>query len=441
MWIGAFLSALAIAAASLAIGFLAGTTWGWATATAVLLLLGWHHLRNLSKLAEWVRSPPGTPVPDGSGIWDGIYAALHRRARAVLGERDQLAAALKRFAAATHAMPDGVIVIDPNHEIEWLNATAARHFDLDPVRDVGCLVTNLVRQPEFAAYLGAARYDEPLILHGPRVTGLTLSIQAVPFGAEQLLLISRDIAQLERLETMRRDFVANVSHELKTPLTVVGGFLETLSDNLSSMSAEDANHFLALAMEQSGRMQHLVDDLLTLSRLETGGQPPVDAEIAVDVLMAEVTREAQALSAGRHPIEVQAGPPSRLLGASSELRSAFSNLASNAIRYTPPGGRISLRWEVQADGSGVFSVEDAGIGIDARHVPRLTERFYRVDRGRSRETGGTGLGLAIVKHVLTRHDACLEVRSEPGRGSHFAARFAASRVISPPGLADAKLRS
>jgi two-component system phosphate regulon sensor histidine kinase PhoR len=250
----------------------------------------------------------------------------------------------------------------------------------------------------------------------------------VPYGDARSLLLSRDITQIEKLESMRRDFVANVSHELKTPLTVVNGFVETLLDGFPEMSEEEARSFLTLVHEQAQRMQRLIEDLLTLSALETGRPPPSEESVAVDELLAEVADEARALSGCRHKIELIGRSGDRLLGSRSELRSALGNLVSNAVRYTPEGGAIGIAWQRGVDGSGAFSVSDNGIGIESQHLPRLTERFYRVDRGRSRESGGTGLGLAIVKHALTRHQAVLEIRSEPGNGSTFTARFPPSKV-------------
>jgi len=241
------------------------------------------------------------------------------------------------------------------------------------------------------------------------------------------MLLVRDITQMERLETMRRDFVANVSHELKTPLTVVSGFVETLEDGWQDMQPEEIRHFLALAGEQAARMRRLIEDLLTLSALETDA-PPLEEEVDMPAILAEIREEAQVLSSGRHTISLDNQGPDRLLGNAGEIRSALANLASNAVRYTPGGGRIDLHWQQTADGGAAFVVADTGIGIEDRHLPRLTERFYRVDRGRSRETGGTGLGLAIVKHVLERHGARLAIESRPGQGSCFTAQFPSRRV-------------
>lgn len=441
LWLGAALTGALIAFGGLLAGAVLGTRWGWAAATLALALVGLHHLRHVAKLVEWARAPLGTPLPQGNGLWDWVYAVLNRRARTALDERRALGESLQRLIEATHAMPDGVITLDGARCIDWLNHAAELHFGLDGRRDRGVPITNLVRAPDFAAYLSSGDYGEPLVLRTLRQPGQVVAVHVVRFGDDQTLILSRDVTHVEKLETMRRDFIANVSHELKTPLTVINGFIETVASDLAHLDVAEAQRFLALAQEQGQRMQRLVDDLLTLSRLETGSPPPLDEEVQVQPLLAAVVRDAQALSGGRHAIELQAGPPSVLLGAASELASAFGNLATNAVRYTPTGGRISVGWQTDAQGGAAFVVEDTGEGIDARHLPRLTERFYRVDRGRSQETGGTGLGLAIVKHVLTRHQARLEVASEPGRGSRFTCRFPPQRVLQPKRAEGAAPRS
>ncbi len=429
IWLGAALSISVLALAALFAWPLLGRFWALTLFVGGLLLIGGHHVLNLDRLARWMSEPLGTPVPHGSGVWEHVFSGLNRRARRSLRQREELSYALERFRTAGQAMPDGVVILNAQNHIEWMNATAGEHLGLDAIRDLGTPIVNLVRQPDFVLYLESGRYAEPLVLHSLRRPGMTLAVQVILFGEDQKLVLSRDVTQLERLETMRRDFVANVSHELRTPLTVVSGFIETLADNLRELSPEEAEHYLRLAQDQAVRMQHLIGDLLTLSALETGAPPPADERVDVRTLIAQVAEEARALSGGRHKLEVAIAGEAALLGSAKELRSAFSNLATNAVRYTPEGGTIRLAWGVDAHG-GAFSVEDNGIGIEARHISRLTERFYRVDRGRSRETGGTGLGLAIVKHVLTRHQAELEVESELGRGSRFTARFPARRVVA-----------
>ena len=408
----------------------AGATAGLLVATVGLLLLWAYHLRNLQRLAEWTQEPVGTPMPRAVGTWSQVFADLSRRSRLAYDVRERLSAALERFRDASQAMPDGLMYLSGSDRIEWVNHRAEQHFGIDAARDQGAPVTTLVRQPEFVRLLRAADHGEPVIMQSDRRAGLTLLIQVVPFGDEQKMIVSRDISQLEKLETMRRDFIANVSHELRTPLTVVIGFLETLIDGLEELEPAAVVQYLRLAFDQSVRMQCLIEDLLTLSALETGAPAPAEEPVAVAALLRDIAHDTELLSAGRHDIGLliaDGDEDAVLLGSRKELRSAFANLASNAVRYTPDGGRIRLCWRHVADGA-EFAVEDNGIGIEARHIPRLTERFYRVDRGRSRETGGTGLGLAIVKHILSRHDAALQIESEYGKGSRFSARFPVARL-------------
>jgi two-component system phosphate regulon sensor histidine kinase PhoR len=320
-----------------------------------------------------------------------------------------------------------MILLSASDQIEWCNPSAELQLGLNLQQDSGKPIGYLVRQNEFIDYLKSKDYVEPIKLKSVRNPDLTLEIQLVPFGDMQKLLLCHDITSLEKLETMRRDFVANVSHELRTPLTVVGGFLETLEDMDSNMP-ESTRHYFKLMQEQASRMRHLVEDLLTLSQLESSQNVPQENEIDVHALLNLVMSEARSLSNGRHRITLQADEAIRLTGAADELHSAFGNLVSNAIRYTPDGGEICIAWQSRGD-EAVFSVTDTGIGIEPQHLGRLTERFYRVDRSRSRETGGTGLGLSIVKHILTRHQARLEIHSEVGKGSTFSAVFPARRVL------------
>jgi two-component system phosphate regulon sensor histidine kinase PhoR len=386
-----------------------------------------YHLRQLDALNRWLADPQLTNVPQGSGSWQDTFGILYQMARRQSKSRHQLSEALARFRRAGEAMPDGVLILDEHDEIEWFNPIAGKQLGLNLETDAGRPITYLLRQTQFHEYLASHNYGEPLIMKSARNPEVTLSIQLVPFGAKQKLLISRDITRFEQLETMRRDFVANVSHELRTPLTVVGGFLETLQDH-GSLGSEERAHYFDLMLDQTQRMQHLVEDLLTLSRLESASNPLHEAPVDVPGLMQSLLREAQGLSRERHQIKLEVESDAGLLGSENELRSAFGNLITNAVRYTPPGGEIVLRWETVADGAR-FSVRDSGIGIEAQHIPRLTERFYRIDRSRSRETGGTGLGLSIVKHVLTRHHGRLEITSEVGKGSTFSACFPTSRIV------------
>ena len=405
----------------------AGPAWAWGFIALSLAVLLVHHLRELAALIVWLRNPSIDSMPSGTGAWDDAYAGLYRMLRRQRQSTSRLSATVEDFRRAGAAMPDGLVILDEEDRIEWCNPKAEQHFGLDEQRDRRQSITYLVRQPQFAEYLQAARYQEPLVLRQARTGDRILAVQLVPYGDRQKLLISRDITDLERVETMRRDFIANVSHELRTPLTVLCGFLETLTDAEAGDRDTLLGRSLPLMLTQAQRMERLVADLLALSRLESTNNPVRQEFVDVPALARALYQDAVALSAGRHRVLLEIRSTAGLLGSEDELRSAFSNLISNAVRYTPDGGAITVIWE-EKDGEAVFSVRDTGIGLDPQHIPRLTERFYRVDRSRSRETGGTGLGLAIAKHVLQRHQGMLEVRSEPGRGSTFSAVFRGARV-------------
>ena len=397
--------------------------WLWAGACVLLLAGLAYYRRKLGNLIAWLSNPDSPDPPRAYGRWDDLHAALHRERRETRKREAELTEALARWRAAARALPDGVVILDEGN-IAWCNDTASAHFHIDPQRDAGLKVTHLVRSPEFNAYLEAGDYAKSVVVRQAEAGERVLSVQVVPYGDGQSLVLSRDVTRFEKLETMRREFVANVSHEMRTPLTVVTGFLETLRDEEDPAARA---HYLDLMTEQSQRMLRLVEDLLTLSSLESSPPPPMEESIDMRALLQRLGAEARALSGGRHTIEVQGDSQAALSGSEKELSSAFGNLVSNAIRYTPPGGTVRLRWQPTDEGA-AFEVEDTGIGIPAEHIPRLTERFYRVDRGRSRETGGTGLGLAIVKHALSRHGAILDINSQPGQGSRFSARFSGPRV-------------
>jgi two-component system phosphate regulon sensor histidine kinase PhoR len=412
--------------ATLAVGAFA--SWAWAFA---FLAVGWgflllRHLMYIDRLATWASGARETEVPEGSGAWATAFSALYRRVRSRVAYQRDLTHTIARFQSAAEAIPDGMVVLDAVNRIKWANARAQKMLGLDLRHDVGAPLQNLVRQPRFVRYLEVNQYSDAIVIESERDAGVTLSIQVVPFGIDEKLLISRDITELEAVARMRRDFIANVSHELKTPLTVISGFVETLQElTLDDVQRE---RFLQLMHEQSRSMQRLVEDLLTLSALESEGNPLEEEPFAILPLLLKLSADAKALSQRQHEIKLDLGDPATVTGSPHELASAFGNLVSNAVRYTPGGGTITLSWSVAADGAGVFGVTDTGIGLAPEHIPRLTERFYRVDRSRSRATGGTGLGLAIVKHVLLRHQADLEITSEPGNGSTFRVRLPASRV-------------
>lgn len=416
---------------ALAVGALGGAIAALIFFSALLLLYLFLHLRQLQALDRWLANPEAEKIPEGWGVWEEVFSSLHHLLRLQSRSQHRLSAVLERFQRAANAMPDGIIMLNETDQIEWCNPVAGAQFGLDIERDRGQRISYLLRQSQFSDYLAAQNYSEPLTLKPARNPDITLSIQLVPFGAKQKLLISRDITQLEHLETVRRDFVANVSHELRTPLTVVGGFLETLQD-MEQLEQAQLRHYFSLMQQQTSRMQRLVEDLLILSRLESAQNVLQEAPVNTPELLQQLYKEAQSLSGGQHQLRLEIASPCLLLASEEELRSAFGNLISNAVRYTPAGGEITLRWEIN-DERAIFSVRDTGEGIEPQHLPRLTERFYRVDRSRSRQTGGTGLGLSIVKHVLTRHQAQLEIESAPGRGSTFSACFPARRIIQQTG--------
>ncbi len=394
----------------------------WGALALVLVVALAYNLRHLHALIRWLEKGDAPDPPRARGTWDKLHALLHRSRRESARREAELARALTRWREAARALPDGVESLD-GERIEWCNDTARAHLDLDPAKDAGHPITHLVRFPEFGRYLEEGDFAKPVELRSS--DGRVLSVQVVTYGDGQSLVLSRDITRFEKLERMRREFVANVSHELRTPLTVISGFLETLREG--DTDPEDARRYLGLMSEQSRRMERLVADLLTLSTLESSPPPPMEEAIDMSALVDRMGADARALSQGKHVIEVENQSGIALLGSEREITSALGNLVSNAIRYTPVGGKVRLKWHAADDGA-AFDVEDTGIGIPPEHIPRLTERFYRVDRGRSRETGGTGLGLAIVKHALARHGAALDIASTPGEGSRFSARFSAPRV-------------
>jgi two-component system phosphate regulon sensor histidine kinase PhoR len=393
---------------------------------ALLLIVMAYRARQLYKLGVWLQDARPETIPEADGLWDEVFSGLYRMVKRHEQTKKKLAEELLHMEQATAALPEGVVILNSMNRIEWFNPIAQQHFFFDAEHDIMQDITYLVRQPEFVEYIRASQFNSPLIMRPARHEEMVLSIKFIPYGVDKRLLISRDITQFERVEAMRRDFVANVSHELRTPLTVVNGFVENLQD-MPDLSHESARRALHLMAEQTRRMDNLVADLLTLSRLENEQSPLNEESVDMNELLGEVYRDGGLLSGTQHKLRMEIASSTKLLGNRDELRSAFGNLLSNAIRYTPEGGEILLRW-FERGGQPVFSVQDSGIGIAAQHIPRLTERFYRVDRSRSRETGGTGLGLAIVKHIAMRHQAKLEIFSEEGKGSTFSIVFPVRRL-------------
>lgn len=400
----------------------AGLVWWWmglvaglslalaATVTAIIVQLSY-----LQKLGEWLEHPQETRLPDGWGAWTEAFARLYHLRRDDKKHQAELTEWLARFRQAMHLLPEGVAIMDDVLFLEWCNPALERHLGLTMERDKGLRVTNLVRHPDFIDYIILGRYEQPLTL---AFRGRKIECRIIPFENRRQILVTHDATDTERIEAMRRDFIANASHELRTPLTVIVGFLEiAMGDPGLDVTTRTAH--LSLMTEQAQRMQRLIQDMLTLSRLESDEFPLKRERVDIKLLVESIAAEARALSGGRHTIEVAVDGPD-VMGSMEELRSAFANLASNAVRYSPNGGTIRLAWSRGPDAL-AFAVTDCGIGIDPEHIPRLTERFYRVDKSRSRETQGTGLGLAIVKHVLLRHGGKLTITSQPGKGSTFAA--------------------
>jgi len=374
---------------------------------------------------DWLRSNQLESAPRDSGFWGELAyrteKALRQRDQSLQQEQQRLG----QFLSAIEASPNGVMMLDSTDQIEWCNSVAAEHFGLDPQRDRRQRVTNLVRMPAFVAYLQGNNYAETIVFPGP-LGRSTLSVLIRPYGEGMKLVLSQDITERERTESMRRDFVANVSHEIRTPLTVVAGFVETLTH--LPLSEVERERVLLLMQQQTDRMQALVGDLLTLAKLEGSPRPGSDRWLRMDALTQKAWSEAQALSAGRHEIETEGVQDAQIAGSESELLSAMTNLLNNAVRYTPKGGKIQMRWNWREDGGAEFEVKDSGMGVAREHLPRLTERFYRVDGSRSRDTGGTGLGLSIVKHVAQRHGGHIDIQSETGKGSTFRLILPAVRI-------------
>ncbi|MGN8186002.1 phosphate regulon sensor histidine kinase PhoR [Burkholderia sp. 22088] len=428
IWARFLVSLVLLVLIGVLVGVFAGPTAGLVFVVVMLVAQGFFSTFHTQRLWRLLDAPVYGEVPSAPGIWGEIYYRLHKLAKQWHAQVRQVEQQHSRFIQAIQASPNGVAMLDDHDQIEWCNAIAEVHFGLDAKRDLRQHITNLVRHPDFVRYLNAQHYDETLVMRGMGDSRQNvLEVQVFPYGENRKLLLTQDITELERTDAMRRDFVANVSHELKTPLTVLSGFLETMRE--LPLNEEDRARYLEMMEQQASRMRHIVTDLLVLAKLEGESKPPVDRAIDMRAVFDHLKEDAQTLSSGHHDIAFSIDETLGVTGAQTELFSAFANLVTNAIRYTPDGGKIVVTWRREG-AQGVFSVTDSGFGIPAADLPRLTERFYRVDRSRSRDTGGTGLGLAIVKHVLQRHDAHLYVQSEEGRGSTFTARFPGSRVIA-----------
>ena len=382
---------------------------------------------NLARLRKYAIANTVENMPLPSGFWEEVFFRLQRLVRNLKLEIQSIEKQHNRFIEAFQASPNGIVMLDDQDQIEWCNAIAERFFGLEFKRDVLQRINFLIRRPEFIQYLNKRIFEEPLLLErmGPE-DNLSLMVQAFPYGDKRHLLLVQDVTDLQKADAMRRDFVANVSHEMRTPITVLMGFLETIQS--LDLDKAQQTQYIELMMSQAQRMKSLVEDLLTLANLEANTLPAPMQAVQVATIMALLKNDAQALSQGKHAFNFEALTSASILGEERELLSAFSNLVSNAVRYTPDVGMVSVKWSLNADGQGEFSVTDTGPGIASEHLSRLTERFYRVDRSRSRDTGGTGLGLAIVKHIANRHHAQLQIESSPGKGSTFRLRFPKERI-------------
>ncbi len=383
------------------------------------------------KLYQWLANPgTGEAAPESVGLWGDIFDGLHKLHRGHLATQDRLLAQFNRLQESTNAMRDGVVMTDAEGVLEWWNGSAEYLLGLKRQTDLGQPIHNLVRAPAFQVYFRQRDYREPLELRSPARPHLHLQILISLFGEDDRLIVVKDVTRLFQLEQMRRDFVSNVSHEMRTPLTVISGYLETLVDNSEEFPPRWQRALRTMA-QQSARMESLITDLLLLSKLETGEDHGIEAVVDVRAMCQQISNDARALSGDSgHEFQLDIGERHFLRGDGDQLRSAFSNLIFNAVKYTPAGGKIEIRWHTDREGAHL-SVKDSGIGIDPVHIPRLTERFYRADPSRHKETGGTGLGLAIVKHVLLNHDARLEILSRIGDGSEFICHFPRERLAEP----------
>jgi len=390
-----------------------------------VLVLSWVDARRAARLLTWLRAEGADAVPPTVGLWGEIAGRTERLLRLSARETARERERLSQFLTAIEAAPNGVLLLDASEQIEWCNGLAAEHLGLDLERDLKQRITNLVRAPAFVAHLHSRSFDQAVQFPRTHGRGL-LSVLIRPYGEGQHLLMTQDVTARERAEATRRDFVANVSHEIRTPLTVLSGFVETMAS--LPLSEPERQRVLNLMGQQTRRMQMLVGDLLTLARLEGSPRPPLDVWVPLSRMGAAVEGDAWSLSAGRHTLAFEWPQEWMVAGSESELQSALSNLVNNAVRYTPEGGDVRVKSERRQDGGLEIRVIDSGAGIAPEHLARITERFYRVDGSRSRDTGGTGLGLSIVKHVVQRHGGELLISSELGRGSIFTIVLPALRV-------------
>jgi len=428
LWLIEFACLLAVASLALLVGSGLGHP-GPVLLVVTAGFLGWERYR-LHRFESWIRHGARSSPPGVGGVWGTVYSHAYRQRQRHRKRKRKLAKYLRQVQESTAAMPDATVVLRESGEIDWFNDAAMQALGLRRPQDVGQRLAQLWRHPDLVEFLDNSDHspDEAIEVPARARRDIRLSVRVIDYAKNRRLLMARDITRLSRLEEVRRDFVANVSHELRTPLTVISGYLEAMLDTEGQYPAQWRRSLLSMH-QQAERMGRLINDLLLLSRLEISDTVPAAHEpVAVPAIIAAVHEDAEQASAGRHNLRVDANPGLWLRGDAEQLRSVVSNLVSNAVRYTPEGGQIQVRWYADAQAARL-EVTDTGIGIPAQHIPRLTERFYRVDPGRARDGGGTGLGLAIVKHVLNRHGAALEIRSVVGEGSQFICAFPTERVV------------
>lgn len=400
--------------------------------TGLAAVLGFYtltQLRRLIQLRVWLRRPKATHLPDAGRLWGEVFDGLHDLQRKNRKKKKKLATMLAEYQASTAALPDGAVVLTPSGEISWFNTAARTLLGLRPHQDYGIRIANLIRHPAFTEYFEQGDFDREVEVPSPVNRSKTLSLRIIPYGRQQKLLIARDVSERQLLDAARRDFVANASHELRTPLTVLRGYLDMMEmDAQGNGVLKPWQAPIGEMRSQAIRMESLVNDMLKLARLEASRTQMRDDLLDAPALIRRAVDDARQLSKGQHRFELDIDDRLRLTGGETEFQSVVGNLVSNAVRYTPPGGVIRVTWS-ERPGEGVrLSVADSGIGIAASDIPRLTERFYRVDVGRSRASGGTGLGLSIARHALEAFDSALEIESELGVGSTFSCLFPVHRV-------------
>ena len=427
MWSFALARLAGVLGLALLLGLILGHTWIWLLGLAFAYMF-WQ-LAQLYRLSRWLSARPKTPPPVMGGVWGDAVAQIERLNRRKRFHKQRVLQLLRELRRSTAAVPDGVIVLTQQREIVWFNPPAGRLLGLKRGVDLGLRIDNLIRAPEFARYLHSDKFTAPLVICLPQQPQSYLSVQAVPYGAGQILLLVSDVTRQVKIDAMRKDFVANASHELRTPLTVISGYLDTLADDPGL--DRDWLGPVQDMRAQAQRMNAIISDLLELSRLESTEGEAVRDMVDIVSLLQRLHRDALARSDRPGDIRLELDSTDGLFGSLRDLESAFTNLLVNALKYTSATGSVRMRWWCDEEGAH-FAVIDTGIGIAAEFLPRVTERFYRVDEGRSRDQGGSGLGLAIVKHALQLHGAHLDVRSIEGKGSTFSCHFPPGRIWRQP---------